>query len=274
VSALQVQLTQAEQEGLTQRDTGNIDAYDFLLRGKEYYLRFTREANLQARQFYEKAVDLDPNYATAFAELSRICVQARNHGWTENLEEPLKQASEFAEKAVILNAALPQAHIVLGFINMWQRNFDRAIAEVNKGLELDPNHAEGQMYKAIILGFAGQPEESMEWVEKAIRLNPGAPFWYLFAQGNASYSMGHYSEAIASCIKAAISNPNFIFAHLLLLACYSNLGNVEESKAELKECLARMPSLTVSWAQEVMPYKDQAVLTQFIDDLRKAKLLE
>jgi hypothetical protein len=49
---------------------------------------------------------------------------------------------------------------------------------------------------------------------------------------------------------------------------------VEESKAELKECLARMPSLTVSWAQEVMPYKDQAVLTQFIDDLRKAKLLE
>ena len=274
VSALQVQLTQAEQEGLTQRDTGNIDAYDFLLRGKEYYLRFTREANLQARQFYEKAVDLDPNYATAFAELSRICVQARNHGWTENLEEPLKQASEFAEKAVILNAALPQAHIVLGFINMWQRNFDRAIAEVNKGLELDPNHAEGQMYKAIILGFAGQPEESLEWVEKAIRLNPGAPFWYLFAQGNASYSMGHYSEAIAACIKAAISNPNFIFAHLLLLACYSNLGNEEESKAELEECLARMPSLTVSWAQEVMPYKNNAVLTQFIDDLRKTNLLE
>jgi tetratricopeptide (TPR) repeat protein len=86
--------------------------------------------------------------------------------------------------------------------------------------------------------------------------------------------MGHYSEAIAACLKAAISNPNFIFAHLLLLACYSNLGNAEESKAELKECLARMPNLTVSWAQEVMPYKDQAVLTQFIDDLRKAKLLE
>jgi hypothetical protein len=50
------------------------------------------------------------------------------------------------------------AHIVLGFINMWQRDFEGAIAEVNMGLELDPNHAEGQMYKAIILGFAGQPE--------------------------------------------------------------------------------------------------------------------
>ena len=74
VSALQVQLTQAEQKSLNQRDTDSLDAYDYLLRGKEYYLRFTREANLQARQFYEKAVDLDPNYATAYAELSRICV--------------------------------------------------------------------------------------------------------------------------------------------------------------------------------------------------------
>jgi adenylate cyclase len=183
-------------------------------------------------------------------------------------------AADFAEKAVSLNDALPQAHIVLGFINMWQRDFEGAIAEVNKGLELDPNHAEGQMYKAIILGFAGQPEESIEWVEKAVRLNPGAPFWYLFAQGNANYSMGHYSEAIAACIKAAISNPNFIFAHLLLLACYGNLGNEEESKAELKECMARMPNLTVSWAQEVMPYKNDAVATQFTDDLRKANLLE
>ena len=274
VSALQVQLTQAEQEDLTRRDTDNLDAYDYLLRGKEYYLRFTREANLQARQYYEKAVGLDPNYATAFAELSRIYVQARNHGWTENLEEPLKQASEYAERAVTLKTELPQAHIVLGFINMWKRDFEGAIAEVNKGLDLDPNHAEGQMYKAIILGFAGHPEESMEWVEKAIRLNPGAPFWYLFAQGNAQYSMGHYSEAIAACIKAAIINPNFIFAHLLLLACYSNLGEVEESKAELRECLIRMPSLTVSWAQKVMPYKDSTVLTQFIDDLRTAKLQE
>jgi hypothetical protein len=84
--------------------------------------------------------------------------------------------------------------------------------------------------------------------------------------------MGCYPEAIAACIKAAISNPNFIFVHLLLLACYSHLGNQEECKAELKECLTRMPDLTISWAQEVMPYKDRDVLTRFINDLREAEL--
>ena len=114
----------------------------------------------------------------------------------------------------------------------------------------------------------------MECVEKAILLNPGSPFWYLFAQGNAYYSMERYPEAITACIKAAISNPNFIFAHLLLLACYSNLENPAECEAELKECLARMPGLTLSWAQEVMPYKDHDVLTRFIDDLRRAGLSE
>jgi adenylate cyclase len=274
VSALKVQLTQAEQEHLTYRDTDNLDAYDYLLRGKEYYLRFTRDANQQARQLYEKAIELDPNYATALAELARIYVQARNHGWTVNLVEPLQQASNFAEKAVELNDSLPQARVVLGFINMWKHDHEAAIAEVSRGLVLDPNHAEGQMYQAIILGFAGQPEESMEWVEKAILLNPGSPFWYLFAQGNAYFSMERYPEAIAACIKAAIINPNFIFAHLLLLACYSNLGKREECEAELKECLARMPDLTVSWAEEVMPYKDRDVLTRFINDLREAGLRE
>ncbi len=274
VSALQVKLTQAEQERLTYRDTDNLDAYDYLLRGKEYYLRFTREANQQARQLYENAVELDPNYATALAELARVCVQARNHGWTENLAEPLKQASDFAGRAVELNDSLPQAHVVLGFINMWKQDHEAAIAEVSQGLVLDPNHAEGHMYQAIILGFAGQPEESLESVEKSIHLNPGSPFWYLFAQGNAYFSMGRYPEAIAACIKAAIINPNFIFAHLLLLACYSNIGNQEECKAELKECLARMPELTVSWAQEVMPYKDRDVLSRFINNLQQAGLRE
>ena len=274
VSALQVKLTQAERERLTHRDTDNLDAYDYLLRGKEYYLRFTREANQQARQLYENAVELDPNYATALAELARVCVQARNHGWTENLVEPLKQASAFAERAVELNDSLPQAHVVLGFINMWKQDHEAAITEVNQGLALDPNHAEGHMYQAIILGFAGQPEESMESVEKSIHLNPGSPFWYLFAQGNAYFSMERYPEAIAACIKAAIINPNFIFAHLLLLACYSNVGNQEECEAELKECLARMPDLSVSWAQEVMPYKDRDVLTRFINNLQQAGLRE
>ena len=272
VSALQVQLSQVEQERLTFRGTDNLDAYDYLLRGKEYYLRFTRDGNQQAHLLYEKAVELDPNYATALAELARVRVQARNHGWTANLSEPLKQAADFAERAVKLNDSLPQAHVVLGFINMWKRDHEAAISEVSQGLALDPNHAEGHMYQAIILGFAGKSEESMEWVEKAIMLNPGAPFWYLFAQGNAYYSLGRYPEAIASCIKAAISNPNFIFAHLLLLACYSNLGKQEECRAEMQECLARMPDLTISWAEEVMPYKDHDVLKRFVNDLREAGL--
>ena len=274
VSALQVQLTQVEQQYLSLRDTDNLDAYDNLLRGKECYMRFTRDGNQQAREYYEKAVTLDPNYASAMAELARIWVQARNHGWTEDLATPLKQASDYAERAVKLNNLLPQAHVVLGFINMWKLDHEAAITELDQGLTLDPNHAEGLMYMAINLGFAGQPEKSMEWIDKAIRLNPGSPFWYLFAQGNAYYSLSRYEEAISACTKAAITNPNFIFAHLILLACYSNLGNQEECEAELKQCLARMPGLSLNWAKEVMPYKDAEVLNRFINDLRGAGLQE
>ena len=100
----------------------------------------------EARALYEQAVALDPNYAEAHAELARVCVQARNHGWSDSLERSLAEALAHAEKAVALDdCSLPEAHVNLGFICMWGKDHRRAVAEVEKGLALDPNHADGHM---------------------------------------------------------------------------------------------------------------------------------
>ncbi len=274
VDALQVTLTREEHDRLAHKDTENLEAYDYVLRGKDLWLRFDRAANAQAREMYGKAIELDPDYAVAYAEMARVYLQERNHGWSGSLGESLDQALAFAQKATALDDGLAQAHVALAFVYMWKKQHDLAIAEVDKGLAVEPNHADGHMYRAMILGFAGRSEESFEWVEKAIRLSPTTPFWYLFALGNVCFLVARYEEAIGACKRAAISNPNFIFSHLVAASSCGHLDRKDDARIELAECLRLHPGLSVGWAADVVPYEDPAVLERFVDGLRKAGLPE
>ena len=271
-SALKVALSDEERSLLARQGTENMDAYDCLLRAKELWMRFTRESNAEARALYEQAVALDPNYAEAHAELARVCIQARNHGWSDSLAGALAKSLAHAEKAVALDDSLPEAHVNLGFICMWGKDHPRALAEVEKGLDLDPNHADGHMYRAVMLSFTGQPAASVRWVAKANRLNPAAPFWYLWALGTACFSMERYAEAVAAFKKAVGYNPHFIFARLGLAASLGRLGKTGDAQAAFAECQAIFPDLTVAWVRDVVPYDETSALDRFIDGLSKAGL--
>ena len=271
VQALEVNLTERERERIAHKDTDNLEAYDFLLRGKDLYLQFTREANDQARQMFEQAITLDPNFAPAYAELARVFIQARNHGWSESLVESLKRARECGEKAVALDDQLPQAHNVLGFADMWQKRHEQARAHVDRALALDPNFADSHMVRAFTLGFVGQAEEAIRAVEHAMRLNPSAPFWYMWALGITCFAKEDYANAMAACKKASLANPNFVFAHLWLAAGYGLLGQ-PEAKDEAAHCLRLNPDVSARWAMEVVPYEDPVILERFADGLRAAGL--
>ena len=271
-AALEVTLTDDERSLLARQGTENMDAYDCLLRAKDLWMRFTRESNAEARALYEKAIALDPKYAEAHAELARVRIQARNHGWSDSLDQSLAESLAYAEKAVALDDSLPEAHVNLGFICMWSKDHARAVAEVEKGLALDPNHADGHMYHAVMLSFMGQPAASVRWVAKANRLNPAAPFWYLWALGTACFSMERYAEAVGAFKKAVGHNPHFIFARLGLAASYGRLGKMDEAQAAFNQCLSIFPDLTVGLIRDVVPYDEAAVLDRFVEGLGKAGL--
>ena len=271
-SALEVALSEDERSLLARQGTEDMDAYDCLLRAKELWMRFTRESNAEARALYQQAVALDPKYAEAHAELARVYIQARNHGWSDSLDGALAESLAHAEKAVALDESLPEAHVNLGFICMWGKDHRRAVAEVEKGLALDPNHADGHMYHAVMLSFMGQPAASVRWVAKANRLNPAAPFWYLWALGTACFSMERYAEAVAAFKKAVGHNPHFIFARLGLAASYGRLGKTGDAQSAFAECRSIFPDLTADWVRDVVPYDQDSVLDRFVEGLRKAGL--
>jgi TolB-like protein/lipoprotein NlpI len=219
VTTLKLQLTLQEQGYIVRKHTNNLEAYDAFLCGMEYFFRTTKEANTQARQLFEKAIALDPQYAEAYAWLSVTYWLEWGWRWSAN-PQTLERAFELAQQAVALDDSLPIAHSVLSLVYTQQQQSDQAIAEGERAIVLDPNNADSYAMQAEPLSLAGRPEDALRVIEQAMRLNPRYPPNYLFYLGLAYRLTGRYSEAIATLKEAISRSPNLITAHLNLAISY------------------------------------------------------
>jgi adenylate cyclase len=276
VFALKVKLTPGEQERFQRAPTNNLEAYDFYLRGLESYFRALherkKEANVQARQMYEKAIELDPQYAGAYAGLGGTYWLDWFYQWNTDRAQSLERAFELGQRAVALDDSLSFPHEVLGQAYLWKKQYEQAITEAERAIALDPNNADGYVTLADILVNAGRPEEGVELTEKALRLNPRYPPRYLVELGWAYYRAGRYEEAIATLKKVLTLNPNLTPAHWTLAACYAELGRLEEARAEVAAVLRIIPNASLEGLKQNLPFKDPAAFERFLAALRKAGL--
>ncbi len=219
VTTLKLQLTLQEQGYIVRKHTDNLEAYDAFLRGMAAYSRLTQETNAQARQMFDKAVALDPQYAEAYTWL----------GWTYGLEwavrwsadpQTLERALALAHQALALDDSLPLGHSLLSNVYMLNQQYDPAIAESERAIALDPNNADSYTDEARVLTRAGRPEEALRAVEQAMRLNPRHPPLYLFELGLAYRLTGRYAEAIATLKETSSRGPNLVPAHAQLALSY------------------------------------------------------
>src|SRR5262245_1110299 len=272
VTTLKLQLTVQEQGILVRKTTDNLEAYDYFLRGLESFNRTTRgEANAQARQMFEKVLELDPQYAEAYAFLALTYFRSWGFQWSQD-PQILERALVLAQQAVALDDSLPRAHWALGQASLWKKQHDQAIAEAERAIALDPNGADSYAWLGAILVLAGRPEEALGLAEKAMRLNPHHPAFYLFILGHSYYLMGWYEEAIAAFKSAITRNPALLPAHQFLATIYSGLGREEEARVEVAEILRISPDFSLEVLRQRLPYKDPADLERFLDGLRKAGL--
>jgi adenylate cyclase len=272
VTTLKLQLTLEERGIIVRKHTNNPDAYDTFLRGQEALNRFTKEANIQARQSFEKAIELDPQYATAYTALGWTYYWVWFLQWSQDPRAP-EQAFELAQKAITLNDSLPQAHILLGILYQWKnKQHERAIAEAERAIALDPNSAVGYFALGDILGFAGRPAEGIELVQKAMRLNPRYPAPFANTLGWSYLLTGQHEKAVAAFKDAIARNPNFVPAHANLAVTYAELGREEEAQAEAAEALRITPNFSLAVAKRMVPFKDPAVIERLATGLGKAGL--
>jgi adenylate cyclase len=271
VSTLAIKLTEDERKRLVRKYTDNMQAYDFYLQGVEYQNRFTKEANIQARQMFERAIDQDPGFAIAYTALGFTYFHDWTFGWSTDTQS-LDHAFELAQKTLDLEESLPLGCHLLGKVYLWKKQYEKAITELEKAITLSPNYADHLVGLGYILNFAGRPTESIGLVKKAMRLNPIYPAFYLWELGHAYFLTGRYEKAIETLNRILDRNLDFMPAHLLLAASYSKLEREEEAQAEVAEVEKLSPQVSLVGLRQRLPYKDQEVLERLYDSMRKAGL--
>jgi adenylate cyclase len=271
VSGLEVNLTATERKRAGHKITTNVDAYDLFLRGRAEFYHFNETDNAKAKRNFERAIELDPNFAAAYAYLSLALMCDWNFLWPGH-EDGLDRALGFAQKAVALDDALGMAHARLGWIHLFRGEHDKAIASFERAVALDPNDAETYAYFAEALNYSGDPEKSIALTEKAMRFDPLIPPNCAFHRGHSYYLLGRYDDAEAVIRSAIDRAPTFAVAHLYLAVVYSEIDRVQEAAAEIEAVLKLVPGYTLAVVNQMYPYRSAEVRNRFLESLRKAGL--
>jgi adenylate cyclase len=272
VTTLKLQLSLWEQGILVRKRTDNLEAYDAYLRGLESFFRLTKEANAQARQMFEKAIALDPQYAEAYASLGGTYLVAWFQQWSQDPHRDLERVFELAQQAVTLDDSLPVAHQVLSLVYLNKKQYEQAMAEAERVTALAPNSARGYSTLGGILNLTGQAEKAIGVLEQALRLDPHSPVTYQTTLGWAYLMTRRYDEAIATQKKVLSHNRNSMDAHLILTISYSELGREEEARVEAAEVLRISPTYSLDIVRQTWPYKNPEDMERTLTALRKAGL--
>jgi tetratricopeptide (TPR) repeat protein len=272
VTKLEVKVMEAEMARVRRTPTHNLTAYDYFLRGDKYYVLLTKEAHEQARQMFEQAIALDPQYAEAYMLLGGSYWLEWIWQWSEG-PQAMERAFALVQKALGLNDSLGIAHSQLGFIYLWRdRQYERAIAEGEQGLALDPNCGTCSAMLGHILTYAGRAQEAVSLIEKGMRLDPCCTEFNAAFLAEAYVGLERYEEAIAAAKRALIISPDHLGAHLILAASYSALGQEEQARAAAVEVLRINPKFSLELFRQTNPLKDRTLLERFIAAQRNAGL--
>jgi len=274
VSALSIKLTSAEKVQLGRSGTQNLAAYETFLRGQKYWGQSNKEGDALAREAYERAIEFDPKYARAYGGIALTLIRDVQRGWADAPLENKERALVLAKKGVALGGDIPQTHWVLGYVYLYRKEFAKAEEAVSRAIEIAPNYADGYGLLALIDNEQGKSKEALEYITKAMRLNPYYTWDYPFNLGRAYYQLGRYQEAIPALEKALAQNENALPVKLFLTASYVKAGRKGDAEWVVEQLKMQNPEATLTQQEKSMVISNSRIKNAFLEDLRKAGLPE
>jgi adenylate cyclase len=272
---LQVSLTEGDIAKLS-RKTENLEAWACAVRANSLMKAVDRESVANARALAEKAVESDPERAFAWGVLGAVHSIEAMAGYTRSPEKSFQMAVFCTDKSLELDETLSCSAAVKGKLYMLQGKFDEAIAIGEKAIAMGPSDDIPHILLSMTMLFAGRFQDAIGHAKKAMRLNPYYPAYYLNILGRSYLLAGQHREALETFLllfeKSQKGQYPLILAHLGLCQAYSELGRVEDARAQAKAVLKINPQFSAEWFAKRFQFKDPAHSKLLVESLRRAGL--
>lgn len=261
--------------------TPNPDAFDLYLQGMAWLDRDPRPDNVaHAKAFFGRALAVEPDNVDALIGSAGADFWEALH--SDSTERAARLASAEASLLKALSTAPDSAiaHMWLSFVKIHSNRAAQAIADAERALALNRNLPRALVAMGLAKLFVGCAEESEAYLQQALNLSPRDPlaFNWMFIGGRAKMHLGAFQEAAKWLRQSLAANPSFADAHFLLAASLSQLGQIEEARAEVKTGLAFKPTSTIRLIRNGESPNDNPIFRKqrhnIYDGLRKAGLPE
>ncbi len=273
LTSLRVSLTEGESARTFARDTKNLEAYLRILQAYDLRAIWNKESQMRARRLIEEALALDPGYALAYSNLAVVLSNEVQLGVYNEPQPVLERAYGLAERAVVLDDSSAWSHLALGLLSVtFKKDWDRAIAEIERAIALEPGAAYGYGYMGSILIYAGRYEDAITYYKKVVRLSPNPMPIFLVNLASGHMALGRYDEAISILKTLVQKQPGQTRAHVALAEAYMLSGRKDEAKKQAAEVLAIDPAFSVDSLYKNHPSKDIREINRRKEALRMAGL--
>jgi DNA-binding winged helix-turn-helix (wHTH) protein/TolB-like protein/Tfp pilus assembly protein PilF len=252
VKSLPAKVSDAERRRLAKRHTRSLEAYDHFLRAQALLLVRGVPENLEARVLYRRAIELDPQFARAYAGLAMT--HAMDHRLRGGPRAPsLDRALELAESARLIDPEIAEVHWALGFVHAQDRRHDEAIASLQRAIELNPSFADAYALIGGIHTYRGEPARSIPLLRTAMRLHPDGGHLYFLLLGRAYLFDNDLEQALINLRAALERNPADLESRLYLVAALIAAGDESAARWEAEEVRALEPRFSLAGWLESYP---------------------
>jgi TolB-like protein len=277
VGAIAPQLERAEIERAKRKPTENLDAYDYYLRGRTKLNEGTREAIGEGLAFFGKAIELDPDFASAYAMAAWCHFWRKVNGWMVDRPKEVAEGARLARRAVELGkddavALTRGGHALAHFVG----DLDASIALVDRALVLDPNLAAAWFLGGFLRAERGDPDQAIEFFTRAMRFSPLDPEMFRMQAGMAMAHLfaGRFEIASSWAEKAYEDLPSFLMVVCVIAASHALAGQPDDAERAMQHVRQLDPTLRLSNLKDWIPIRRPEHLATFAEGLRRAGLPE
>jgi adenylate cyclase len=243
VAVLPERVQAAAFDQASRKSSNSLDAYDHLLRGKYYHHLETVDANREAESHFDRSIELDPLFASAYAWKACTLGQAWGSEFRPRTPEVHQQIVQLLERAMSLDANDTECHRIMSRIALIEGQYAKSEHHLERALTLNPNDPRLVVQRGINLTFLGEPEAAVPWIERAMRLDPFSTHRYYLDMVRALFMTERPSEAVAVLERTVRSHWEH---YLWLAACHAAAGDRTTAHQAGQQALGLRPNLSIA----------------------------